>query len=169
MGPACQHLASTRFSSFGNTANPQIPCSRNLPATPPQQNMVSGMLLVCNRIQQNVWLLMTNICPMTEHRVSFCSISDLFPQRKFLWLFFPATIPQLQYRKVSFGFARWPRISRTRQYSNPQKRVPTDPKKSRKTSSDPHHLGLCRGCVLSFALGAALLETWGSSCRGCVV
>ena len=92
MGPACQPLASTRFSSFGNTANPQIPCSRNLPAIPPQQNMVSGMLLVCNRIQQNVWLLMTNICPMTEHRVSFCSISDLFPQRKTDG-FFPRNYP----------------------------------------------------------------------------
>ena len=92
-GPRASALASTRSSKFGNEANHQIPCSRNLPATPPQQNMVSGMLLVCNRIQQNVWLLMTNICPMTEHRVSFCSISDLFPQRKNLWVFFPRNYP----------------------------------------------------------------------------
>ena len=93
MGPACQPLASTRISSLGNTANLQIPCSRNLPATPPQQNMVFGMFLVCNRIQQNVWLLMTNICPMTDHRVSFSSISDLLPQRKKLWTFFPRNYP----------------------------------------------------------------------------
>ena len=33
------------------------------------------------------------------------------------------------------------------------------------TSSDPHELGLCRGYVVSFAFGAALSETWGSSCQ----
>ena len=31
------------------------------------------------------------------------------------------------------------------------------------TSSDPYHLGLCRRCVVSFAFGAALSETWGTS------
>ena len=109
-------LGQHRNFEFWKLGKPQIPCSRNLPATPPQQNMVSGMLLVSNRIQRNVWLLMTNICPMTEHRVPLYSISDLFPQRKTYGHFFPATIPQLQYRKLSLGFARWPPISRARQY-----------------------------------------------------
>ena len=49
-GPRASALASTRSSKFGSKANHQIPCSRNLPATPPQQNLVSGMLLVCSRI-----------------------------------------------------------------------------------------------------------------------
>ena len=81
-GPRAKALASTRILNFGSKANHQIPYSHNLPATPPQQNLVSCMFLVCNRIQQNMWFSMTNTCPMTEHGVSFCSISASFQQRK---------------------------------------------------------------------------------------
>jgi hypothetical protein len=111
-----QRLVQHPNSEFWKQNPHQNLCSRNLPATPPQQNLVSGMLLVCNRILQNMWFSMTNIGSMTEHGVLFCNISDLFPQRKTDVFFFPATIPQLQYRKLSLGFARWPPISRTRQY-----------------------------------------------------
>ena len=94
MGPACQRLVQHPNSEFWKQNPHQNLCSRNLPATPPQQNLVSGMLLVCNRILQNMWFSMTNICSMTEHGVLFCNISDLFPQRKNLWIFprnYPAT------------------------------------------------------------------------------
>ena len=89
MGPACQRLVQHPNSEFWKQNPHQNLCSRNLPATPPQQNLVSGMLLVCNRILQNMWFSMTNICSMTEHGVLFCNISDLFPQRKNLWIFSP--------------------------------------------------------------------------------
>ena len=88
-----QRLVQHPNSEFGKQNPHQNLCSRNLPATPPQQNLVSGMLLVCNRILQNIWFSMTNICSMTEHGVLFCNISDVFPQRKNLWIFFSRNYP----------------------------------------------------------------------------
>ena len=88
-----QRLVQHPNSEFWKQNPHQNLCSRNLPATPPQQNLVSGMLLVCNRILQNMWLSMTNIGSMTEHGVLFCNISDLFPQRKSLWNFFSRNYP----------------------------------------------------------------------------
>ena len=88
-----QRLVQHPNSEFWKQNPYQNLCSHNLPATPPQQNLVSGMLLVCNRILRNMWISMTNICSMTEHGVLFCNISDLFPQRKNLWIFFSRNSP----------------------------------------------------------------------------